>query len=87
MMKFVKDLQKKSRSTRLLVLWLVSFLVMVFIVIVWLTSFSRNFEAKKIEKESITTGFPSLFESIEKDFSTFKEGLKANVKFIEENAE
>lgn len=89
-MKFIEKLHKKSRSTRILILWLTSFLVMFIIIIVWLFSFSRNFNPEDIEEKTKTTGFPSLFESIKKDFSTLKQGIGASIKKInklEENAE
>ena len=81
-MKFIKNLQQKSRSTRLLILWLASFLIMVIIVIIWIISFSKTFQSEKAEKEIETTNLPSLFKSIEKDFSIFKQGLEANIKNI-----
>lgn len=81
-MKFIKNLQQKSRSTRLLILWLASFLFMVIIVIIWILSFSETFQSQKAEKEIETTDLPSLFKSIEKDFSIFKQGLEASLKNI-----
>lgn len=89
-MKFIEKLHKKSRSTRILILWLASFLVMFIIIIVWLFSFSKNFNPEDIEEKTKTTGLPSLFESIKKDFSTLKQGIGASIKKInklEENAE
>lgn len=86
-MKFIKNLQQKSRSTRLLILWLASFLFMVIIVIIWIFSFSQTFQSKKAEKEIKTTDLPALFESIKKDFSIFKQGLEANIKGLEESYE
>lgn len=81
-MNFIEKIQKKSRSTRVLILWLASFLVMAIIVIIWLFSFSRNFASKEVEKEVETSQLPSLFESIEKDFSIFKQNLEASLKNI-----
>jgi len=81
-MNFFKKLQQKSRSTRLLILWLASFLVMVIIIIIWLFSFSRNFQPREAEKEIEASNLPSLFKSIEKDFSIFKQKLEASLKEI-----
>jgi cytoskeletal protein RodZ len=83
-MKFLKNLQKKSRSTRLLILWLASFLVMVIILAIWLISFSQNFQSEEAEEDIKTTDLPSLFESIEKDFSIFRQQLQGSIKNIEE---
>lgn len=80
-MGFIKKLQKKPRSTRLLILWLASFLVMVIIIAIWLFSFSRT-SFQKTEKEVGATNLPSLFESIGKDFSVFKQKLEASLKEI-----
>lgn len=79
---FLKKIQEKPRSTRVLILWLASFFVMVIVIIIWLLSFSKNFQPKEIKQETEKTNLPSLFESIKKDFSTFKQGMKANLKDI-----
>ena len=81
-MKFIEKLQKKSRSARLLILWLTTFLVMFIIIIIWLFGFSRDLAFKETEKENEAESFPSLFESIKKDFSIFKQGLEASLKSI-----
>ena len=81
-MNFIEKLQKKSRSTRLLILWLTTSLVMIIIIIIWLFGFSRDLAFKETEKENETESFPSLFESIKKDFSIFKQGLEASLKSI-----
>ena len=81
-MKFVEKLQKKPRSTRLLILWLTTFLVMLIIIIIWLFGFSRDLAFKETEKGDETESLPSLFESIKKDFSVFKQGLEASLKSI-----
>lgn len=78
----IKKLQKKSRSTRLLFLWLATFLVMIIIIFIWLFSFSRNLSSQKIKEKDEVGNLPSLFESVEKDFSIFKQGLEANLKDI-----
>ena len=82
-MKILKKLQEKPRSTRLLILWLASFLVMVVIIIIWLFSFSRNIQFQKSEEEIKATNLPSLFESIEKDFSVLKQKLEGSIKDIQ----
>ena len=81
-MNFIEKLQKKSRSTRLLILWLTTSLVMIIIIIIWLFGFSRDLAFKETEKENETENFPSLFESIKKDFSIFKQGLEASLESI-----
>lgn len=86
-MNFLKKIQEKPHSTRLLILWLGSFFVMVIVIIIWLLSFSRNFQPKEIKQEAGKTNLPSLFESIGKDFSTFKQGIEASLKNIYEGEE
>lgn len=81
-MSFIRKIQQKSRSTRLLILWLASFLVMAIIILIWLFSFSKNLGFKEAGKEVEKTGLPSLFESLGKDFSIFKQGLEANLKEV-----
>ena len=81
-MKLIEKLQKKPRSTRLLILWLTTFLVMLIIIIIWLFGFSRDLAFKETEKENEAENLPSLFESIKKDFSIFKQGLEASLKSI-----
>lgn len=81
-MKFIKKIQQKPRSFRILILWLVSFLVMIIVILIWLFSFSRNLGSKEVEKENELQELPSLFESIEKDFSIFKQGLEASLKSL-----
>lgn len=81
MKNLIKKVQKKPRSTRLLILWLGSFLVMAIIIAIWLASFSRsNFQEAEVKIEG--SNLPSLFESIEKDFSIFKQKLEASLKEI-----
>jgi hypothetical protein len=81
-MKLIEKLQKKPRSTRLLILWLTTFLVMFIIIIIWLFGFSRDLVFKETEKENEAENLPSLFKSIGKDFSIFKQGLEASLKSI-----
>jgi len=77
-MSLIKKIQKKPRSTRVLILWLASFFVMGIIVVIWLLSFSQSFEPKEVEKSEL----PSLFESLKKDFSDFKESLNQEIEEI-----
>ncbi len=51
-------------------------IVMILIIIIWLTSFSRN--VKKPAKEEFP--IPSLFESIKIDFSALKQQLDASME-------
>lgn len=81
MKKFIAKIQKKSRSTRLLILWLVTFLIMLAVIVIWLFTFSKNFNSAELKKEE-SREFPSLFESIGKDFSVFKQSLRANIQEI-----
>ena len=86
-MKFIEKIQQQSRSTRLLILCLATFLVMAIIILVWIFSFSKKVNFTKAEKEIETTGLPSLFQSIKKDFFIFKQGLEASLKNIYEKGE
>ena len=54
---------------------------MLVIIFIWLLTFSKNFNPIEPKEESLSE-FPALFESIGKDFSTFKQGLKANIQEI-----
>jgi len=83
MMAFVKKIQQKSRSTRILILWLSVVLVMLIIIAIWLFSFSRAMQSSKSDKQGENIELPSLFESIGKDFSSFKQQLEASLKNIE----
>lgn len=74
---FVKKIQEKPRSTRVIILWFLTAIVMFIVVIVWIFSFSRT--NKKTKDEIDQTGFPSLFKSIGKDFNMLKQGLEANI--------
>lgn len=77
MKNFVKKIQEKPRSTRVIILWLLTATVMFVVVAVWIFSFSKI--SKKTKNEIDQTGFPSLFESIGKDFNMLKQGLEANI--------
>jgi len=55
---------------------------MVIIVVVWLFSFSHNLKEQKASKNSENSGIPSLFQTLKKDFSSFKESMEAAVKNI-----
>jgi hypothetical protein len=86
-MSFIKKIQQKSHSTRLLALWVSVGLVMFVIIAIWLFSFSHNINPQKAKEGIGKTEFPSLFESIKKDFGSIKQMFQANLKNInlEEN--
>lgn len=86
-MEILKKLQEKPRSTRLLILWLASFLVMAVIIVIWLFSFSRNIQFQEPEEEIEASNLPSLFKSIEKDFSALKQKLEGSIKDIQYEGE
>ena len=77
-MSLIKKIQKKSRSTRVLILWLASFFVMVIVVVIWLLTFSQPSTKEEVKESEL----PSLFESLRKDFSDFKETLNEGIKEI-----
>jgi len=85
MKNFIQKIQQKSRASRLLILWLSTALVMIIIIVIWLFSFSHTFRSNKAEKEIKETNLPSLFESIKRDFSTFRQQLEAGLKNLEKN--
>jgi hypothetical protein len=79
-MKFIKKLQQKPRSTRLLILWLASFSIMVVVIIIWL--FSQSLSIEETKRKTEVGDFPSLLESLGKDFSIFKQGLEAELENV-----
>lgn len=79
---FIKKIQQKPRSVRLFILWLSTALVMIMIIAIWLFSFSRSLHSGKTKEEAKKTNLPSLFESMRRDFSTFKQELEASLKNI-----
>lgn len=80
-MSFIEKLQNKSKTTKTLILWLATGSIMAIIVIVWIFSFSHR--AKINIKENVeNTKIPSLFESLGRDFTIFKQGLEASLKNI-----
>ncbi len=81
-MNFIKKIQQKPRSTRVFVLWFSVGLAMLAIVAIWLFSFSRAIHPSKNDKQDESMELPSLFESIGKDFSSFKQELEASLKDI-----
>lgn len=78
-MSFIEKLQNKSKNTRVLILWLATFLVMIVIVAIWLFSFSKTLNTTEAGDDLEKTNIPSLFESIGNDFSTFKEQLQSDI--------
>lgn len=83
-MSFIDKLQKKTLGTRMAILWAATIFVMAIIVVFWLFSFSNNLNTRDVKDQVEQTQLPSLFESIEKDISTFKQGLDASVENIKE---
>lgn len=79
-MSLIKKIQKKSRSTRVLILWLTSIFVMGIVIVIWLFTFSQSSTKEEIKESEL----PSLFESLRKDFSDFKETLNEEIEEIEE---
>jgi len=88
-MSFIEKIQKQPRRKRAIILWVSTGVVMLIIVFIWLFSFSRSLEkfnqpqettkAKQTEQNSM----PSLFESLKRDFSAFKDIFKASVKELD----
>lgn len=83
-MSFIKNLQKKPKKIRVLIMWTATICAMIIIVMIWLFSFSRSSSDKKIGEKIEQTKLPSLFESIGKDFSVFKQELQASFKNIKD---
>lgn len=83
-MSFIDNLQKKPKKVRILIVWTATICVMIIIVMIWLFSFSKNLGREKIGEEIKETKLPSLFESIGKDFSIFKQELEASFKSIKD---
>lgn len=81
-MSFIDNLQRKPKSTRILILWIASIGVMLIIAFIWISNFSKNINQGKTSQESERMQLPSLFESLEKDISVFKQGLNASVEEI-----
>jgi len=81
----IKKIQSKPKSTRILILWVATIVIMIIIVFFWLFSFSRSISKNS---EKTTLEFPSLFESMKIDFSVIKQQLDASIKDInQENLE
>lgn len=77
MKNFVKKIQEKPRTTRIMILWFSTIIVMLVIIIIWFFSFSKI--NNKVKDETSQTEFLSLFKSIGKDFNILKQGLEANI--------
>ncbi len=78
MKEFINNLQNQPKNKKLLILWVSTATVMILIIVIWLFFFSKNTE--KEFRNSKTEDFPSLFESIKKDFSVFKEVIGASIQ-------
>ncbi len=83
-MSLIDNLQKKPKNARVLILWVASISVMIVIVLIWLFNFSKNTNIKKSQEGLEGTKLPSLFESLGKDISNFKQGLDASVQEIKD---
>jgi len=75
----IEKIQNQPRRNRLLILWCSTVLLMAIIVGIWFLSFHQTIEEAKSKKSS-SEGFPSLFESIKKDFSVFKQVFGASIR-------
>jgi len=80
-MSFIEKLQNKSKTTKTLILWLATGLIMAIIVVAWIFSFSHSRKIN-IKENTENTKIPSLFESLGRDFTIFKQGLEASLKNI-----
>lgn len=78
-MSFVEKLQNKSRSVRVQILWISVVLVMVVIISLWLVHMNSLLKSTERNEEQ---NIPSLFNIIKKDFSFFKNSLKAEVQQV-----
>ena len=83
MMRFIKKIQEKPKSTRVLILWFSTGLVMILIIAIWLFSFSYSPNIRKEKEEAQNLNLPSLFKSIKNDFSSLKEKMEASLKNID----
>jgi hypothetical protein len=83
-MSFIEKLQNKPKGTRILILWSASAFVMIIIVIIWLSSFSRNLNNQNAKNELEKTKLPSLFESIKSDFSAVKQNISASLREVKD---
>lgn len=82
-MSFIGKIQNQPKNKRLIILWVATLAAMIIVLTIWFFSFSRNLSNLKKNSESAETGnMPSLFESIKKDFSAFRQIFNASVKEI-----
>jgi flagellar basal body-associated protein FliL len=88
-MSLIEKIQKQPRRKRAIILWVSTAVIMLIIVFVWMYSFSRSLEKfnqpKATAKSNQTeqNSMPSLFESLKRDFSAFKDIFKASVKELD----
>lgn len=82
---FIKKIQQKPKSTRLLILWVSSVIVVLIIIIIWIFTFPKNTNNKK--SELVETQLPSLIKTIKDDFSSVKENIGASIKGIQAEIE
>jgi hypothetical protein len=84
-MSLIEKIQNQSKRKRLIILWVSTAAIMMIILVIWFFSFSHNLgKSKENKKNTETGGFPSLFESIKRDFSAFKGIFNASVKEIKD---
>jgi hypothetical protein len=84
-MSLIGKIQNQPKRKRLIILWISTVAIMMIVLGIWFFSFSRNLDKLKENKKNTETGsFPSLFESIKKDFSAFKGIFKASVKEVKD---
>ena len=84
-MSLIEKIQNQPKRKRLIILWVSTAVAMMIVLMIWFFSFSRNADKLKENNKNAETGnFPSLFESIKKDFSAFKGIFNASVKEIKD---
>ena len=83
-MSFIEKLKNKPKTTRIVILWLASGLVMVIIIIFWLFSFSGNTDKQSAKDALEKTKLPSLFETIKNDFSAVKQNVTASLREVKD---
>jgi heme/copper-type cytochrome/quinol oxidase subunit 2 len=83
-MSLLKKIQNKSRSTRILILWITTFVFMFLVFFMWIYSFPAHIskeQEENQENENLNI-LSSLFKSIKDGFVSFKQGLETNIENI-----
>lgn len=87
-MSLIEKIQNQPKRKRLIILWVSTAVIMMIVLGIWFFSFSYNLDnldkPKENKKSTETGSFPSLFESIKKDFSAFKGIFNASVKEVKD---